>query len=372
MSKPVIGESLDELETPAVLVDLDVLDRNLRKTAQLAQRAGVKLRPHCKTHKSQWIAQQQIHYGASGITVAKLGEAEIMVEAGLRDILIAYPIVGRAKLQRLAKLMQQAEIIVSADNMPVAEGLSELGDSIGKRIKLYVDVNTGLQRCGLEPGEQTAELVQQMSRLPGIQVIGLMTHGGYAYGKKTPDELLEAARTEAQGLIETKRLLASRGIDVPEISVGSTPTSKFIEELSGIGITEIRPGAYVFGDGVQRSIGIITDDELAMHVLTTVVSTPRPGTLIIDAGSKTFSSDLNPHLSGYGILRDCPEVYVARLSEEHGIVHVPEDLQFEVGDRLLFVPNHCCTTTNLHNELYGIRHEHFERVIPVDARGQVR
>jgi D-serine deaminase-like pyridoxal phosphate-dependent protein len=361
---------LDEIETPAVLVDLEILDRNLQETAMLAKKAGVKLRPHLKTHKSIWIAEQQMKYGACGITVAKLGEAEVMIKAGITDVLVAFPIIGKAKLQRLAKLMEYAQIIVSVDHVAVASGLSELGQSLKKTIPLYVDVNTGLNRCGREPGEETAELVKEISKLPGVEVRGLMTHGGYSYKSTSKEELRAAAKHEADCLVTTKELLFKYGIDVPEVSVGSTPTSKFIDEQ--IGVTEMRPGAYVFGDGGQLSGGIITEAQCAMTVMATVVSTPRKGMAIIDAGSKTFSSDLNSHRPGYGILHGNYDVFIDRLSEEHGNVHVPDDLAFEVGERLFFLPNHCCTTTNLHHQLYGVRNGNVEKVIPVDARGKVQ
>ncbi|MDG0809642.1 alanine racemase [Cohnella rhizosphaerae] len=349
---------------------MDTLDQNIRHTAELARKAGVKLRPHFKTHKSAWIAKAQIRAGACGITVAKLGEAEVLADAGIDDFLVAYPIVGKEKLQRLAQLMARAKVIVSADSVEVANGLSELGRSIGSKVRLYVDVNTGLNRCGKEPGAETAELVREIAKLAHVDVVGLMTHGGYAYGKKTEAELREAARIEAEGLLQSKRLLEQSGIPIAEISVGSTPTSKFIGELNGV--TEIRPGAYVFGDLSQLSIGAITEKECAMHVWTTVVSTPRPGTAIIDAGSKTFSSDTLAHSPGYGTLRDRPDVYIERLSEEHGIVRLPDGVRFNIGDKLQFVPNHCCTTANLHDELQGIRGERAERPIRVDARGKIR
>ncbi|MCQ6559225.1 alanine racemase [Paenibacillus mendelii] len=365
-----IDAAVPELDTPVVVVDLDVLDRNLRRTAELARNANVKLRPHFKTHKSVWIAKEQIKYGACGLTVAKLGEAEVLVDAGIEDILVAYPIVGKLKLARLAKLLERARVIVGIDNLPCAEGLSELGQSLNKRIELYVDVNTGLNRCGKEPGEETAALVKEIAKLPGVEVIGLMTHGGYAYGQTTLEGLRAAARQEAEGLILTKRLLEKAGIEIREISVGSTPTSKFIEELDGV--TEIRPGAYVFGDISQLAIGVISPEECAMHVLTTVVSAPRKGAIIVDAGSKTLSSDASPHWPGFGTQKDNRDVYVERLSEEHANVRVPDGYNFQVGERIKLLPNHCCAVTNLHDRLQGMRGDNPERLIAVDARGQIR
>jgi D-serine deaminase-like pyridoxal phosphate-dependent protein len=357
------------IETPAILVDLDRLDQNLRATAELTKKAGVKLRPHTKTHKSVWIAHEQLKYGASGITVAKLSEAEVMADAGITDILVAYPIVGRQKLERLSRLLKRANITVSIDDLCVAKGLSDLGESAKCRIPLYIDVNTGLNRCGREPGEETVRLVKEISRLPGVKVTGLMTHSGHAYGKSAIEDIRPIAVLEAESLVTTKRLLEKEGLVIEEISVGSTPTSKFISEQ--IGATETRPGAYVFGDGVQMSSGVISENECAMFVLSTVVSAPRDGTVIIDAGSKTFSSDLNPHRRGYGTLQGNTDVYIEKVSEEHGIVHVPEGESFRIGDRLLFLPNHCCTTTNMHDHLCGVRNGQFERKISVDARGKI-
>ena len=361
--------SVNEIETPAVLVDLDILEKNLKHTAQLAADAGVKLRPHCKTHKSVWLAKKQMEYGASGITVAKLSEAEVMADGGITDILVAYPIVGKAKMDRLAGLMKRASIIVSTDSVVVAEGLSQLGLDLNQKVKLYVDVNSGLQRCGLEPGRETVELVKQMVMLPGIEMLGLMTHGGFSYDCVGRENLLAAAHREADALLKTKRSLDQEGIEVKEISVGSTPTSKFIGEMAGV--TEVRPGSYVYGDDQQLSIGIISEEECAMHVLTTVVSTPRAGSVIVDAGSKTFCSDVCPHRKGYGMMKADHRIFIEELCEEHGIVKIPLETDFKIGDRLEFLPNHCCATANMHNELYGIRNGVVERMIKVDARGKV-
>lgn len=354
-----------------MLIDLDILEHNIKQTAELTKHAGVKLRPHFKTHKSVWIARKQIEYGACGLTVAKLGEAEVLADAGIEDILIAFPLVGEAKLGRLRVLIDRGiNVTVSTDHADVAASISQLGESLNRRIPLYIDVNTGLNRCGGEPGEETAALIRHIEKMPGIEVHGLMTHGGHAYAKKTLSELRQVAADEVDGLVQTKELLEQSGIHIPEISVGSTPTSKFIAEQTGA--TETRPGAYVFGDISQLEIGSISMDELAMSILATVVGTPRTGTVIIDAGSKTFSSDTNPHRPGYGFLRSDPSVYIERLSEEHGIVKVPEGVRFSIGDRLEFIPNHCCTVTNMHNTLQGVRNGKVERQITVDARGRIQ
>lgn len=358
------------LDTPAVCVDLDILDANLRKTAERAKAAGVKLRPHVKTHKSVWIAKEQLRYGASGITVAKLGEAEVMVHAGIDDVLVAFPIVGAHKLKRLKALLEKARIIVSVDHVDAARGLSDLGVSIGKPVPLYVDVNSGLNRCGREPGEASAELVLEISRLPGVEVIGLMTHAGHAYGKTSDDACREVAREEAESLLITREALLKKGFGPLEISVGSTPTSKFVREFPGI--TEMRPGAYVFGDVSQLVTKTIGVEDCAMRIYATVVSKPRPGTVIIDAGSKTLANDTNANRPGFGFLPAFPDAVIERLNEEHGIIRMADDHLVNIGDRVEIIPNHCCTVTNLRDELVGMRGGKAERIIPVDARGKIK
>ncbi|WP_167859263.1 alanine racemase [Paenibacillus cymbidii] len=362
------GHVPESIDTPAVCIRLDALERNLERMAALAAGAGVRFRPHIKTHKCVWIAQRQLTHGAAGITAAKLGEAEVMAAAGIDDILLAYPLTGASKLQRLAELLRHTKVAVSADHPAVVRGLSDLGESLKRRIPLYVDVNTGLNRCGREPGEDSAALVRHLSRYPGIEVRGLMTHAGHAAGCSTVEEIRRVARHEAESLVMTQRLLRESGIDVPEISVGSSLTAAFIGEQSGV--TELRAGAYVFADRGQLAHGMIAADDCAMLVAATVVSMPRPGTAIIDAGSKTFSSDPNRRLPGYGQWVDDGRVVVERLNEEHGMLRVPGDVRLNVGQRMQFIPNHCCAVSNLHDRLYGIRNGKVARVLTVDGRGR--
>jgi D-serine deaminase-like pyridoxal phosphate-dependent protein len=364
-----VGKRLEWLETPAVTVDLDILEANLRRKAELARKAGVKLRPHTKTHKSVEVARMQLQLGAAGITVAKLGEAEVMAAAGIDDILIAYPIIGEAKLARLARLMEKAKVIVSTDDEGVAAGLSGLGVSLGRRIPLYIDVDSGLGRCGLAPGEETALLVERVAKLPGVEVTGLMTHGGHAYGEASEEGSRRVALEEAESLLTTQEWLRKKGLAVREISVGSTPTSKFVAEVPGV--TEMRPGAYVYGDVSQLATETIGLDGCALRVYATVISRPRPGVAIIDAGSKTLTKDANAHHPGYGLLPDWPDVVVEGLSEEHGHLRVPADWPVPVGGMVEIVPNHCCAVVNLHDRLIGLRGDRYSHDIVVDARGKI-
>jgi D-serine deaminase-like pyridoxal phosphate-dependent protein len=231
-------------------------------------------------------------------------------------------------------------------------------------------VNSGLDRCGAEPGAPSAEIGLRLAELAGVELVGLMTHAGHAYSRSTVDGCREVAHAEAQALLATQEQLRAQGITVLEISVGSTPTSKFIGEVKGI--TEMRPGAYVFGDGSQLYPGTIALEECAMHIYATVVSAPRPGTLILDAGSKTLTTDVSVHRPGYGYVPDHPDAVIERLSEEHAIMRVPDDCSLRIGDVVSIIPNHCCTVVNLQDGLIGVRNGRFERELPVDARGRIR
>ncbi|HJW61065.1 MAG TPA: alanine racemase, partial [Actinomycetota bacterium] len=257
------GATLAELDTPALLVDLDVLEANLAEMAAVAGRAGVRLRPHTKTHKSPEIARMQVEAGAAGITCAKLGEAEVMADAGLDDLLIAYPLVGDEKLRRLRDLLEGARVRVSLDSVEVAEGLGRVGRALGRDVEVLVEVDTGLHRLGRPPGPPTAELVGLVARVPGIRVVGLLTHAGHAYRARTPDELRRLAEREVLDLVETAALCRRRGVELGEISVGSTPTARVGAFVDGV--TEIRPGTYALNDATMVRLGVATEASTAAH-----------------------------------------------------------------------------------------------------------
>lgn len=337
--------------------------------ARRSREAGVRLRPHIKTHKSPYIALKQLEKGASGITVAKLGEAEVMRKHGIRDILIAYPIIGEQKLKRLGKLALDTDVIVSLDSLEVARGISQAGKQIGRSIPLYIDVNSGLDRCGKEPGQETLELIELINQLPYIRILGLMTHAGHSYQEKSREEQIRISRQEGALLVETKKVAKEKlGIDIPEISVGSTPTSFYAHEVEGI--TEMRPGTYVFNDATMVALGLVTKEECALTIRATVVSRPSSDRAIVDAGSKTLSSDRNTYTEGYGFLKSCPEITISRLSEEHGVIVTPPDFEIQIGDEVDIIPNHVCPTVNLADELIGIRNGRIEGIIAVEARGK--
>jgi len=281
--------SYPELDTPSLVIDLNVLERNIEEMGAVAREANVRLRPHSKTHKAPEIARMQVDAGASGITVAKLGEAEVMADAGLDDLLIAYPLVGERKLERLGALLERAEVRVSLDDVEVAEGVGRVGKDVGRDVPVLVEVDTGLHRMGREPGEASARLALDVAAVPGVDVIGLATHAGQAYGATNPGELRRIAEREALDLVETAVSCEREGLRIRELSVGSTPTARIAATVPGV--TEIRPGTYVFNDVQQMRLGVATEAACAARILTTVVARPTAERFVIDAGTKTFSGD---------------------------------------------------------------------------------
>jgi D-serine deaminase-like pyridoxal phosphate-dependent protein len=364
------GATLAELDTPALLVDLDVLEANLAGMAAVAARAGVRLRPHTKTHKSPEIARMQLQAGAAGITCAKLGEAEVMADAGLDDLLIAYPLVGEGKLRRLRDLMERARVRVSLDSVEVTEGLGRVGRDVGRDVEVLVEVDTGLHRLGRPPGPPTAELVGQVARVPGVEVVGLLTHAGHSYRARTSEELRRVAEREILDLVETAALCRRDGIALEEISVGSTPTARagaFVD-----GVTEIRPGTYALNDATMMRLGVATEAMTAARVLATVVARPTTERFVLDAGSKCLTTDNMGTVPDWLVVAGRPDLHMDFLSEEHGVGHRDGGEELRIGDRLQVIPSHACGCVNLFDVAYGVRQGKVERELPIAGRGRVR
>jgi D-serine deaminase-like pyridoxal phosphate-dependent protein len=361
-----------ELDTPALLFHLGVMERNLAEMAEVARSAGVKLRPHTKTHKCPEIARMQVDAGASGITVAKLGEAEVMADEGLADILLAYPIWGEEKLCRLRALMERASVRVSLDSVEVAEGIGRVGRDRRRDVPVLVEVDTGLHRLGRPSGEPTAQLVAEVARVPGVEVIGLLTHAGHAYSSRNAEELRATAEREGAALVETAELCAKEGVEVREISVGSTPTAKTVARVPGV--TEIRPGTYVFNDVQQMRLGVATEDTCAARVLATVVSHPSEERFAIDAGTKCFTSDGGdgPPFPGRGVVAGRSGLRLDFMNEEHGVGHRTDADDVHIGDRLEVIPLHVCSCVNMFDVAYGVRDGVVERELAIAGRGKVR
>jgi D-serine deaminase-like pyridoxal phosphate-dependent protein len=367
-----VSVTIDELDTPSLLIDLDILDANIAEMAEVARAADVALRPHAKTHKSPTIAQMQVGAGAAGLTVAKLGEAEVMADAGFDDLLVAFPIVGERKLDRLRALAERANVRVSLDAVEVAQGIGRVGKDVARDVPVFVEVDTGLRRMGRSPGRPSAELVRSIADVPGVEVMGLLTHAGHAYASTDAEELRAVAEREAWDLLETAELCAHLGTHIREISVGSTPTARIVAQVPGV--TEIRPGTYVFNDVQQLRLGVATEAMCALTVLVTVVARPSAERFLIDAGTKTFSADGGdgPPFPGRGVVVDRSDLVIEFMTEEHGVGRVLSDAELAIGERLRVIPLHVCSCVNLFDRAHGIRGDVVERRINITARGRIR
>ena len=360
-----------ELDTPCLVVDEAILHRNIAEMAAFAASIGVVLRPHMKTHKTPEIARMQVAAGAIGATCAKVGEAAALVEAGaVDDVLLAYPVVGAPKIRRLLELMERAHVTVALDSREAGEALSRAMAAADRVLDVYVEVNTGQDRAGVRAGNDAMALALDLARLPGLRVVGVMTHEGHA--SASPPDVIEATAREAgRALVETAETIRSHGIELPHVSVGSTPTFAFTPTVPGV--TEMRPGTYVFNDNNAFRHGRMGVDRCALRIAATVVSRPAPDRAVLDAGSKTLAMDASASHPGHGYIVGHPDARLARLSEEHGVVVLPPgEPGFAVGDRHEVIPNHVCPTVNLADELLHVRDGRVVDRWRIAARGKVR
>ncbi len=288
IASAVLGSGINDVPTPAVIVDLDVLERNIDRMAARAREARVRLRPHAKTHKCPEIGRLQRAAGASGLSLAKVGEAEVFVAAGFDDIFLAYPTIGEDKALRLLRLSDRAHLAVGVDSLEGAASLARAFAAAGRTLDVLIKVDVGFGRAGVLP-EQAAELASRVAGLRGLRLRGLFTHAGHAYAARTRSDVVAIARHEGETLVTAAEVLRSAGLDEPEVSVGSTPTAATAMGVAGV--TECRPGNYVFHDASQVALGTCALEDCALTVLATVVSVPAPGRAVLDAGSKTLSSD---------------------------------------------------------------------------------
>jgi D-serine deaminase-like pyridoxal phosphate-dependent protein len=361
---------VSDLDTPSLLVDLDRLEANLDRMAQIARAADLQLRPHTKTHKTPEIARMQVERGAVGVTVAKIGEAEIMADAGLDDIFIAHQIVGPQKIERLLALAQRATVAVGVDSLDAAGPLSMAFAQQGLRLPVLIEVDVGLHRCGVSP-EEAPDLARDINTLPGLHLAGLFTYPGHVYAARNDNEVAGVAAYECRIMAELAEHV-SRIADVRgRISGGSTPTAAHYHPEWGL--TEIRPGTYVFNDRTQLDRWSAQPANCALTVLATVVSAPAPGRAVLDAGSKALAADLAPTSPGHGMLKEDNAALLVKLNEEHGFLDLSQaDIRPRIGDKVEVIPNHCCVVCNLFDEMVAVRGGEVVETWPVAARGRLR
>lgn len=361
----------DELDTPSLLVDLDKLTRNIADMADFAAKTGVRLRPHAKTHKTSEIAKMQLEAGATGLTVAKLSEAEIFADAGCTDLLIAYPLIGRIKQRRLFELLQRAQVTTVLDHPDIAAELSRAAVEYGRELPVLVDVDTGMHRTGVPAGQPAVEFALWVARLPRLRFAGLLTHEGHAIMAGSPDQVRATSLAAGEALAQTAELIRATGLDVPIVSVGLTVAAKVTATVPGI--TETRPGTYVFYDRSGVLHGLVSWEQCAATVLATVVTRPAPDRVLLDAGSKTLTSDMTlvrPPVPGYGHVVGHPDWLIEKLSEEHNWVTIPPADPVRIGEQVEIIPNHICPVVNLFDEMILVRGDEVVGAWTVTARGK--
>lgn len=359
-----------EIETPALIIEKSLVEQNIKYMQGIADSAEVKLRPHTKTHKSPFLADMQIKAGATGIAVAKLGEAEVMADNGFRDIQIANIIVGPTKIERLLRLSERLDrLTCTVDCIEAAQAINDIFQSQNRQMELFIEVNTGHNRSGLNNIAMITELADYINNANGLKFAGLLTHAGQAYSANNIYEIQKIASVEGEFLVEIAKLLTAKGIEVKDISVGSTPTARYVSLVEGI--TEIRPGNYIFFDNIQVNLGSCSFASCALTVLGTVVSTPAEDRVIIDAGAKALSVDRRirkTELPVHGVIIG-KRAALNKISEEHGIIsHTGES--FQLGERLRIIPNHACLVMNLFDYAYLVDGDKIVQKIEILGRGK--
>jgi len=356
------------LDTPCLLVDTDIMAANIARMAAVARRGGVTLRPHAKTHKSLRVARAQLAAGATGICVATVGEAEVMRAGGIEDIVVAYNIVGEAKLRRLLPLCADGGITLCADSADVAAGYSELARAAGRTLPVLLEIDSGMRRTGVPPA-MAGHAGAAIAALPGLELAGILTHAGQAHDAVTQPEIAAVARHEAAAMQAAMQALAAQGIEARTVSAGSTITAPYLSAADGI--TEIRPGTYVFNDLRTLEMYACTADQIAARILATVVSA-ADDRIVVDAGSKTLTMTATQQ-HGFGMIMNRPRSVFVRLSEEHGVASVADgEGGLRVGDRVQIWPVHICVCVDLQRAAYGICGDTVTELLTIDATRQSR
>jgi len=359
---PQIGATIQQLDTPALLLDLDAFERNVQRMAAFFADKPTMLRPHAKTHKCPHVALRQLKAGAIGITCAKVSEAEVMAQAGVKDILIANQVIGPIKIARLTDLAGRCDLMVAVDDAGNVQALSEACSSRGVGLRVLVEVDVGMGRCGVPPGKAVQELAKVVARAPNLRFAGLLAYEGHLVSIVDPDEKAQRVNETFAPLLDTYHQLERIGLPVEIVSAGGTGTY----DITGTcrPITEIEAGSYVFMDSSYRQVR--PEFETALTVLATIISKPAQQCVIVDAGKKSLTTE-------FGL----PEVYDAEglqlrsLSEEHGALAVTGSggKQCRPGDKIRILPSHCCTTVNLYDALHVFQNDIVVDIWPIAARG---
>ena len=362
-----VGTYIEQLETPVPVVDLDRLAVNLDRMAAYATLHGLHLRPHVKTHKSPRIAAEQMQRGAVGLTVATLREAEVMAEV-CDDILIAFPPIGAARLERMVRLPENVKITVTLDGATGVSALALAAKLSRREISVYVEADLGMHRVGVQNVEEAIALARQVNDSSSLRYAGMMFYPGHI--REHISQQSPPIETLTHDIARYREALTSVGLSPRVISGGSTPLAWRIHDVPGV--TEVRPGTYVYNDRTTAAIGACHWEDCALTIAATVVSVAVPGQAVIDAGTKALGREpMRAEGDGYGALLDHPDVVVSRMSEEHGILDLSKsDYRPRIGDVVRVVPNHVCIAVHLFDEIIGVRGTSVETKWPISARGR--
>lgn len=359
----VIGKHISEIETPALIIDLDKLDNNINKLAAYFKTINCKLRPHFKTHKCPIIAHKQIRAGAIGITCAKLGEAEILAKSGIEHILIANQVIEAGKISRLAGIAKYCDIIVAVDNPDNVSQLSRAASSMNSCIGILIEVDTGMGRCGVRNKERCLKLAEQVKNSSGLVLRGVMGYEGHCVLVEDINTRKTEAEKAIHSLIEYKNFLEAEGYDIKIVSGAGTGTHLYSSRITGM--TEIQAGSYVFMDtryGLLKDL----DFEQSLYILSTIISKPCDELAIIDSGMKSMTHD-----NGLPGIIHPAGMELIKMSEEHGKVKVDSTAEHaSIGDKVKIIPSHCCTTVNLHNVYYVVSNDIVVAEWEISARGK--
>ncbi len=357
-----IGTPVAELDTPALLLDLDLLERNISRMAEFFADKPAGLRPHSKSHKCPQIALRQLEAGAIGITCAKVSEAEVMADAGVKDILIANQVTGAIKIDRLTELAGRCDLMVAVDDGENVRQLAAACAAKGVVLRILVELDVGMGRCGVEPGEAALALSRQAADAAGLRFEGLMGYEGHLVLVDDPAERAGRVRAAFEPLARTVDLLLAAGLPVRIVSGGGTGTYDITGTLPFV--TELQCGSFVFMDSTYGKVR--GEFESSLTVLSSVVSRPTPERVVVDAGIKAMTREF-----GLPTPLAVPQLSLRRLSEEHGVLDVaePERVNLRPGDKLRFLPSHCCTTVNLYDLLHVIQDGRLVEIWPIAARG---
>ncbi|MDQ6433755.1 D-TA family PLP-dependent enzyme [Mesorhizobium sp. LHD-90] len=349
---------VEDLDTPAIVIDRRIVEENLKRAQEHADRQGKRLRPHIKTHKLPMFAKRQLELGAIGITCQKIGEAEVMADAGIADIFIPYNIIGAAKLERLKALHERITLSVTADSAETVDGYGAAFTDASRPLAVLIECDTGGGRCGVQTPAEAVALAERIGAFPGLRFGGLMTYPPRGKAGEV-DVWLE----------EALALFKAKDIAVERVSVGNSPD--FYTSSTGDAATELRPGTYIYSDRMQVAFGHGALENCALTVLATVVSRPTPDRAILDTGSKSLAADLSP-APGHGHIVEYPDAVITMLNEEHGIVDLSRSANKPaIGDKVRIIPNHVCVVSNLFDVVHLVEDGEVVEQAPVAARGKL-